>query len=37
VPISFDSHASVGIDRPAYVYPLFEQALSAAIVFLAPT
>ncbi|MFC0448981.1 acetyl-CoA acetyltransferase [Rhodococcus jostii] len=27
VPMVFDGQARIGLDRPAYVYPLFEQAL----------
>ena len=30
VPMAFDSHQRIGLDRPAYVYPLFEQALRIA-------
>lgn len=29
VPMVFDAHKRIGLDRPAYVYPLFEQALRA--------
>ncbi|MEV5835913.1 acetyl-CoA acetyltransferase [Nocardia sp. NPDC052112] len=30
VPMSADSERRIGLDRPAYVYPLFEQALRIA-------
>ncbi|MGB3602269.1 acetyl-CoA acetyltransferase [Gordonia sp. (in: high G+C Gram-positive bacteria)] len=31
VPMVFDSHKRIGLDRPAYVYPLFEEALRASL------
>lgn len=30
VPMSFEGVARVGLDRPAYVYPLFEQSIRSA-------
>ncbi|GAA4672603.1 acetyl-CoA acetyltransferase [Gordonia humi] len=31
VPMVFDAHKRIGLDRPAYVYPLFEQAYRSSI------
>ncbi|MBM7367407.1 acetyl-CoA acetyltransferase [Gordonia hydrophobica] len=30
VPMVFDAHTRIGLDRPAFVYPLFEEALRAS-------
>lgn len=30
VPMVFDGHKRIGLDRPAFVYPIFEQALRIA-------
>ncbi|MCF8610132.1 acetyl-CoA acetyltransferase [Gordonia sp. HY285] len=31
VPMVFDAHKRIGLDRPAFVYPLFEEALRASL------